>query len=49
MKVSVILTAAIPALIVFFGCTSSKEHLLKMDESQVELRRMQTRAFDTTG
>ena len=31
----------------FFGCTSSKEQLLKMDESQVRLRRIQTRAFDT--
>ncbi len=31
----------------FFGCTSSKEQLLKMDESQVRLRRVQTRAFDT--
>ena len=48
MKVSGILSAAIFALIVFYGCTSSKEHLLKMDESQVELRSMQTRAFDTT-
>lgn len=42
------IAAAVLALVVFDGCTSSKAHLLKMDESQVELRRMQTRAFDTT-
>ena len=47
MKISGILTAAI-ALIAFSGCTSSKEQLLKMDESQVKLRSMQTRAFDST-
>ena len=48
MKLSGILTAAIAALIAFSGCTSSKEQLLKMDESQVKLRSMQTRAFGTT-
>jgi len=48
MKLSGILTAAIAALMAFSGCTSSKEQLLKMDESQVKLRSMQTRAFDTT-
>ena len=48
MKLSGILTASIAALIAFSGCTSSKEQLLKMDESQVKLRSMQTRAFDTT-
>ena len=48
MKVSGLLKAAIPALIVCYGCTSSKEHLLRMDESQVKLRTMQSRAFDTT-
>ena len=39
---------ALATLIAFSGCTSSKEQLLKMDESQVELRSMQTRAFDST-
>ena len=39
---------AIAALIAFSGCTSSKEQLMKMDESQVKLRSMQTRAFDST-
>ena len=46
MKLSEILTIA--ALIAFSGCTSSKEQLLKMDESQVKLRSIQTRAFDST-
>lgn len=39
---------AIATLIVMSGCTSSKKQLLKMDESQVKLRSVQTRAFDTT-
>ena len=39
---------ALATLIAFSGCTSSKEQLLKMDESQVKLRSMQTRAFDST-
>ena len=47
MTVSGKLAVAIGALFVCSACTSSKEHLLKMDESQVELRSMQTRAFDT--
>ncbi len=42
------LAVAIGALFVYSACASSKEHLLKMDESQVEMRSMQTRAFDTT-
>ena len=48
MKISGISTVAIATLIAFSGCTSSKEQLMKMDESQVELRSMQTRAFDST-
>ena len=48
MKLSGILMVAIATLITFSGCTSSKEQLLKMDESQVKLRSIQTRAFDTT-
>ena len=47
MKLTGILVAAIATSIAFSGCTSSKEQLLKMDESQVQLRSMQTRAFDT--
>ncbi len=30
------------------GCETSKEQLLKTDKSQLELRQMQSRAFDTT-
>lgn len=48
MKIAGKLAITIGAVFVCSGCTSSKEHLLKMDESQVELRTMQTRAFDTT-
>ncbi len=50
MKISRILNAAIAAsaLIALSGCGSSKKHLLKMGDSQVKLRSMQTRAFDTT-
>lgn len=48
MKLSDNLMVAIATAISFFGCASSKEQLLKMDESQVKLRSMQTRAFDTT-
>ena len=48
MKLTGILVAAIATSIAFYGCTSSKEQLLKMDESQVQLRSIQTRAFDTT-
>ena len=48
MKLSGILIVAIATLIAFSGCTSSKKQLLKMDESQVKLRSMQTRAFDST-
>ena len=48
MKISGILMVSITTFIAFSGCTSSKEQLLKMDESQVKLRSMQTRAFDST-
>ncbi len=48
MKTTGQIAAAILVLVVFCGCTSSKEHLLKMEESQVNLRTMQTRAFDST-
>lgn len=47
MIVSRIRAVAIASLFAYMGCTSSKEHLLRMDESQVKLRKMQTRAFDT--
>ena len=48
MKLSRTVTAAIVILIGLSGCGTSKNHLLKIDESQVQLRSTQTRAFDTT-
>lgn len=48
MKISGILIIVIAVIIAFSGCASSKKQLLRMDESQVKLRSMQTRAFDTT-
>ena len=48
MKITGKLAAAIGALFVCSACASSKEHLLKMEESQVEMRTMQTRTFDST-
>ncbi len=36
------------ASVVFSGCASSQRHVLSADESQVKIRAMQTRAFDTT-
>lgn len=48
MKIPGQIAAAVLALVMFNGCTSSKKHLLKMEESQVDMRSMQTRAFDTT-
>ena len=35
-------------LVVVVGCQSSKKQLLAADESQVQLRSIQSRAFDTT-
>ena len=35
-------------LIALVGCQNTSGQLLAMDESQVKLRQMQTRAFDTT-
>ena len=48
MKLSRTVTAAIVILIGLSGCGTSKNHLLKIDETQVQLRSTQTRAFDTT-
>ena len=45
-----ILTLAyvLAALSLASGCGSSRRHLLETDQSQVQLRSYQTRAFDTT-
>jgi len=39
---------ALPAASFLAGCDSSRKQLLSADESQVKLRAIQTRAFDTT-
>ena len=36
------------ALLVIFGCQTTQERLLDSDSSQVQLRSIQTRVFDTT-
>ena len=50
MAISRILAAVIATsiLIGLSGCATPKKQLMKMDTSQVNLRSMQTRAFDTT-
>ena len=50
MAISRILAAVIATsiLIGLSGCATPKNQLMKMDTSQVKLRGMQTRAFDTT-
>ena len=35
-------------LLLVSGCQSSQQELLKTDKGQVEIRRIQTRAYDTT-
>ena len=50
MKTARLLTIgvlSVMCLCVFFGCEASKSQLLAADESQVRLRSIQTRAFDT--
>ena len=50
MAIPRILAAVIATsiLIGFSGCATPKNQLMKMEASQVNLRSMQTRAFDTT-
>lgn len=50
MKMSQALMVAVVASVVvsLSGCQTSSKQLLKMDESQVKMRSIQTRAFDTT-
>lgn len=47
MKKTSIITY-LAALTLIFGCASSSDQLLKTDKGQVELRKLQSRAFDTT-
>ena len=44
----VIPTVFVGACLLFGGCATSQNQLLENDQSQVKLRSMQTRAFDTT-
>ncbi|MDP8229856.1 MAG: hypothetical protein P9L93_02000 [Candidatus Gorgyraea atricola] len=45
---NVVLSVIILTSVTLFGCVSSRQQLLATNESQVQLRSMQTRAFDTT-
>lgn len=47
-RLNVFLPFALLALVAIPGCNTSKKQLLATDESQVRLRSIQTRAFDTT-
>lgn len=44
----VVLSVIILTSVTLFGCVSSRQQLLATNESQVQLRSIQTRAFDTT-
>ena len=49
MRLTLPVLASIVVLgVTFMGCQSSRRQLLAADESQVRLRSIQTRAFDTT-
>jgi hypothetical protein len=50
MRTTIVLAAcaALTGLGVLGGCESSKSHVIGSDESQVKLRSMQTRAFETS-
>lgn len=47
MQKSIFIASSLFTL-VFVGCESSRQELLKSDKGQVELRKMQSRAFETT-
>lgn len=48
MKHPIRATAALLALLLFTGCASTSQRLLDRDVSQVGIRSIQTRAFDTS-
>lgn len=48
MKHPIRATAALLALLLFTGCASTSQRLLDSDVSQVGIRSIQTRAFDTS-
>ena len=45
---TIALVVVVLASVTLFGCVSSRQQLLATSESQVRLRSIQTRAFDTT-
>lgn len=47
-RCAIVLSIPILISIVFSGCATSKKQLLAASESQVKLRSIQTRAFDTS-
>ncbi len=48
MKLNHLASGLLGLSLLVAGCQTSQQELLKTDKGQVELRRMQTRAFDTT-
>ena len=48
MKIKNASVGFLMVLLLVSGCQSSEQELLKTDKGQVEIRRMQTRAYDTT-
>ncbi len=48
MKIKNASVGFLMVLLLVSGCQSSQQELLKTDKGQVEIRRMQTRAYDTT-
>ncbi len=48
MKLNHLASGLLGLSLLVAGCQTSQQQLLKTDKGQVELRRMQTRAFDTT-
>ncbi|HWO99015.1 MAG TPA: hypothetical protein VNL74_00070 [Methylococcus sp.] len=48
MKTSITIIATVLAALALGGCKSTREHLLDSEQSQLALRQIQTKAFDTT-
>jgi len=48
MKIRIVAVLLLLMPFVFTGCATTTQHALDTDQSQVKLRNMQTRAFDTT-
>lgn len=48
MKLFLLHSSILSFVLIFASCQSSKSRLLQSEESQVKIRQIQTRAFDTT-